>query len=118
MLKRVNRLKKRYQFSYVYKAGSHFSEKALVLYVTTSKTRDIKVGFAVTKKIGKATVRNLAKRRLREIVRKSLPNLKQNYNIIIVARENILNYSFEELSNQYSNLIKKADILKTNEENS
>ena len=118
MLSKVNRLKKRYQFNYVYKNGTHFSSSALVLYVTPSRTKSIKVGFSVTKKIGKATVRNLVKRRLREIVRNSLPNLKQNYNIIVVARENILNFSFEELSNQYSNLIKKADILKVNEENS
>ena len=115
MLKRVNRLRKRYQFSYVYKAGEHFSGKAVVLYATPSKTKCIKVGFAVTKKIGHAIKRNLFRRRLREIVRKSLPNLKQNYNIIVVARENILNFSFDELNNQYSNLIKKADILKDNE---
>ena len=118
MLSKVNRLKKRYQFNYISKNGTHLSTSAMVLYFLPSKTRSIKVGFAVTKKIGKATVRNLVKRRLREIVRKSLPNLKQNYNIIVVARENILNFSFEELSNQYLNLIKKADILKDNEENS
>ena len=44
MLKKVNRLRKRYQFSYVYKAGEHFSGRAMVLYKTTSKTKDIKVG--------------------------------------------------------------------------
>ena len=118
MLNKVNRLKKRYQFNYIYKNGTHLSSSAMVLYFLPSKTRSIKVGFAVTKKIGKATVRNLVKRRLREIVRKSLPNLKQNYNIIVVARENILNFSFDELNNQYSNLIKKADILKVDEKNS
>lgn len=115
MLNRVNRLKKRYQFNYIYKNGTHFSSSALVLYVLPSKTKSIKVGFAVTKKIGKATVRNFVKRRLREIVRKSLPSLKQNYNIIIVARENILNFSFEELSKEYNTLIKKADIVLNDE---
>ena len=118
MLKRVNRLKKRYQFSYVYKAGNHFSGKAMVLYATTSKTKDIKVGFAVTKKIGKAIKRNLVRRRLREIVKKQLPNLKQNYNIILVARDNVSNFSFEELSKQFSDLVKKAEILLEDEKNS
>lgn len=115
MLKRVNRLKKRYQFNYVYKNGSHVSSNAMVLYFLPSKTKSIKVGFAVTKKLGKATVRNLVRRRLREIVRISLPNLKQNYNIILVARENILNFSFDELQKEYNTLIKKADILLNNE---
>ena len=118
MLNKVNRLKKRYQFNYVYKNGTHFSKGALVLYLTTSKTKSIKVGFAVTKKIGKAVVRNLYRRRLREIVKKYLPNLKQNYNIIVVAKESITNFSFQELDKQFVELIKKAEILISDEENS
>ena len=112
MLKKVNRLKKRYQFSYVYKAGQHFSGKAMVLYATTSKTKDIKVGFAVTKKIGKATRRNLVRRRLREIVKKQLPNLKQNYNIIVVAKEGITDFDFAYLESEFVGLVKKAELIK------
>ena len=115
MLKKVNRLKKRYQFSYVYKAGQHFSGKAMVLYATTSKTKDIKVGFAVTKKIGHATKRNLVRRRLREIVKNQLQNLKQNYNIIVVAKDNITNARFDELANEFNKLIKKANLQKNEE---
>lgn len=111
MLSKVNRLKKRYQFNYIYKNGTHFTSSALVLYVATSRTKSIKVGFAVTKKLGKAVVRNTIKRRLREIVRNQLPNLKQNYNIIIVARENVANFSFEALSKQFLDLAIKADIV-------
>ncbi len=112
MLKRVNRLKKRYQFNYVYKAGEHFSGKAMVLYTTPSKTKNIKVGFAVTKKIGHATKRNLVRRRLREIVKKQLPNLKQNYNIIVVAKEGITEFGFSFLENEFVSLIKKAELNK------
>ncbi len=110
MLKKINRLKKRYQFNYVYRAGEHFSGKTVVLYATPSKTKSIKVGFAVTKKIGHAVVRNKVRRRLREIVQKYLPNLKQNYNIIIVARENILDFSFSQIENDFVKLICKAEL--------
>lgn len=110
MLKRVNRLKKRYQFNYVYKSGEHFSCEHLVLYVSSSKTKSIKVGFAVTKKVGHAVVRNKIRRRLREIVQKQLPNLKQNYNIIVVAKENIAGASFEKLSIEMNKLLKKANL--------
>lgn len=110
MLKKANRLKKRYQFSYVYKAGEHYSGKSMVLYCTPSKTKDIKVGFAVTKKIGYAFKRNLIKRRLREIVFKEIPNLKQQYNIIIVAKENIADFSFSELSSELQKLLVKAGL--------
>lgn len=112
MLKKVNRLKKRYQFNYVYRAGSCVSDRAILLYFTPSKTKFIKVGFAVTKKIGHATKRNLIKRRLREIVYPEISNLKQQYNIIIVAKESIFNFSFEEIKSEFHKLIAKADLLK------
>ena len=112
MLSRVNRLRKRYQFNYIYKNGTHFSSSALVLYVTPSKTKSIKVGFAVTKKIGKAVQRNAVRRRLREIVQKQLPNLKQNYNIIVVAKEGITDFDFAYLESEFVGLVKKAELIK------
>lgn len=118
MLKRENRLKKRYQYNYVYKVGKKVSGTAMTIYATTSKTKNIKVGFSVTKKVGKATRRNLARRRLREIVRKQLPNLKQNYNIIIVAKDNILSKSFAELSSEFESLLIKLELLNKSDEKS
>lgn len=115
MLKRVNRLRKRYQFNYVYKAGTHFSSDNLVLYLTPSKTKHIKVGIAVTKKIGHAVVRNRVRRQIRELIGALIPQLKQNCNIIIVAKNNITQASFAELSAQLNKLVKKADLF-ANEE--
>ncbi len=110
MLKKVNRLKKRYQFSYIYKAGTHYSSLNLVLYVTPSKTKSVKVGFAVNRKIGHAVQRNLVRRRLREIAYFEIPLLKRNYNLIIVAKENSKNASFDELKTEFHKLILKADL--------
>jgi len=117
MLKKINRLRKRYQYQYIYKSGTYISSKAVALHYTTSKTKNIKVGFAVTKKIGHAVVRNKIRRRLREILRKCLPNLKQNYNIIIVAKEQILDTDFNMLENQIVNLLKKANLIENDENN-
>ena len=115
MLKRINRLKKRYQFNYVYKSGEHFSGEHMVLYVVSSKTKNIKVGLAVTKKIGHAVVRNRVRRKLREIIKKQVPTLKQNYNIIVVARENISEASFDKLSAEFLKLLKKANLIQDEE---
>lgn len=115
MLNKINRLKKRYQFSYVYKYGEHVSGNYIVLYFTTSKTKTIKVGFAVTKKVGHAVVRNKIRRRLREIVKNQLQNLMQNYNIIVVAKDNITNARFDELVNEFNKLTKKAQLIKNEE---
>lgn len=115
MLKRENRLKKRYQYNYVYRAGSKASGNAITLFASASKTKNIKVGFSVTKKVGKATRRNLARRRLREIVQKQLPKLKQNFNIIVVAHENILSFDFATISNEFEKLVKKLGLYKNEE---
>ena len=117
MLKKINRLKKRYQFQYIYKEGKFISEKAVTLHYVASKTKNIKIGFAVTKKIGHAIKRNLIRRRLREIMKKNLPLLKQNYNIIIVAKEQIIETEFINLEKQILNLLKKADLLNYDEKN-
>ena len=110
MLKKINRLKKRYQFNYVYKSGEHYSSEHLVLYVSPSKTKSIKVGFAVTRKVGHAVVRNKIRRRLREIVKIQLPNLKQNYNIIVVAKENVSEASFDKLNLEFNKVLNKANL--------
>lgn len=115
MLKKQNRLKKRYQFNYVYKQGVKYSGKSIAVYVLPSKTKKIKIGFAVTKKIGHAVKRNLIRRRLREIVYFEIPEMKQNYNLIIVAKDDIESFSFLEIKNEFHNLIVKADLI--NEKN-
>ena len=50
-------------------------------------------------------------------MKKNLPLLKQNYNIIIVAKEQIIETEFINLEKQILNLLKKADLLNYDEEN-
>lgn len=115
MLKKVNRLRKHYQYNYVYRQSVRYSGKAMTIYVSPSKTKNIKIGFAVTKKVGHAVVRNLIRRRLREVVFKSIPSLKQNYNLILSAKDGIENYTFAELDAEFQKLVSKADLF--NEKN-
>ena len=111
MLRRENRLKKKYQYNYIYKYAKFYPGKCMVLYALPSNTRNIKVGFAVGKKVGGAVQRNLTRRRLREIVRKYIPSLKQNYNIIVLAKENILQTTFAEQEIDFKNLLDKAELI-------
>ena len=69
MLSSVNRLKKRKEFAYLYNHGTAKHTANLTLVYNQTKSRALKIGFSVAKKIGKAHVRNLVKRRLRAILR-------------------------------------------------
>ena len=101
-----HRLKKKKQFTYIYKKGKRVSNKFLTLFVLTSKYKSYKIGYSVSKKIGKATVRNKVKRRLKEIVRlSSLP--QSNCNYVLMAREGIENLDFKNLEKQVKDIFSK-----------
>lgn len=111
MLKREYRLRKKYMFNYCYKVGKVVHSKSTILYFTPSKNKNIKVGISVSKKVGTAVKRNRARRVIRSAITPFLDSLKANYNIIIVARENILSFSFKDLSNQILYMLKKAELM-------
>ena len=101
-----HRLKKDKQFSYIYKKGLRKSTRFLTLFKTESKFSSYKIGYSVSKKIGKANVRNKVKRRLKEIVR--LSNFPKEYcNYILMAKEGIENLTFIELKNQVKEIFSK-----------
>ena len=91
-----HRLKKNKQFTYLYKKGKRSFTKHLILYSIQSKFKDYKIGYSVSKKIGKANIRNRVKRRMKEIVRTN--SFAKGYNnYVIVAKEGIELLSFEAL---------------------
>ena len=101
-----HRLKKKKQFAYIYRKGTRKSTRYLTLFAIPSKFFAYKIGYSVSKKIGKATVRNKVKRRLKEIVRTSdFP--KKNTNYVLMAREGIETLSFVELQNQVKEIFNK-----------
>ena len=60
-------LKKNKEFNYIYKKGERVSTEHFTLFVVKSKYEKFKIGFSVSKKLGKANKRNKLKRRLKEI---------------------------------------------------
>ena len=110
MLSKQFRLKKKYQFNYVYRVGKSFSGKLLVLYYTPSKNTNVKVGISVSKKIGHAVVRNRTKRRIREAVYPNLIKLKPNFNLVLIAKNAIVDASFDAITSELKYLLKKANL--------
>lgn len=94
-----HRLKKKKQFSYIYKKGKRKSSKFLTLFYVESKYNNYLIGYSINKAIGKANVRNKLKRRLREIVRTS-GYAKNYFNYVLLTRSGIENLSYMELENE------------------
>jgi len=108
-----HRLKKNSQFNYIYRKGQRVSSKHFVLFMVKSKYPTYKIGYGITKKIGKAWKRNLLRRRLKEIVR--INGLAQNgRNYILQAREAAGDIEFNILQEEILKLFEKGKRLENN----
>ena len=108
MLKQVNRLKSKRAYTATYNNKNVVSNEIIILYagkIKTDKNCPTRVGFVVSKKVHKRAVkRNKIKRLIRENVRLMLKNqelveLNSYQSLIFMAKENILDKSFEEIRN-------------------
>ena len=105
------RLRKNSQFQYVYRRGRNAGAKELsVIYLHSAKTR---VGFSVSKKIGKAVVRNLVKRRLRAAFTQELPQIKPGL-YIIVARAPAADATYKSLRKTLQYCLRKHGLYQEN----
>jgi len=103
----VHRLRKNAQFNFIYKKGERVSSENFTLFVVKSKFESYKIGFSISKKLGKANKRNLLKRRLREIVK--ISNIPSFCNYVLLARENAVNLEFETLKKEVKSLFEKYE---------
>jgi ribonuclease P protein component len=104
-MERRYRLQKNRAFQYVYRRGQSVACRDLVLL--SAPGRQKKVGFSVSKKVGKAVTRNRVKRRLRECFRPLLGDVKTGL-YVIVARPSAAEATFQSLQKDVRYLLRKA----------
>ena len=110
MLKKEYRLRKNADFRKVYRSAKSVSTRYLVLYPKMKKGESIRIGFSISKKVGKANVRNLYKRRLREIVRKNMHHIKPGCDLIILTRVPVVDLGYQELEKNVKYLLRKSGV--------
>lgn len=111
MLARELRLRKRQDFDSVYKKGKSYSCKYLKVYVLNTDLPRQRYGFSISKKVSKKAVeRNKLKRQLSFVIREELKSLKNGTDVIFVIRNVILDLSFNDMKNNVTELLKKANL--------
>ena len=84
-------------FTRLYRRGKKSVSNEMVLYVLKGKEEYSRIGYSISKKIGKAVVRNRIKRKLREIFRSRKDRFNDNYDIVIVVRKNSVDATYQRL---------------------
>ena len=107
MLPRRHRLTRSRDFTRARRFGRSASSPLVALYVLPVRSPDARVGFSVSKKVGKATVRNRVKRRMREAVRHQLPRIRPGQDLVFIARPAAAEATYHELAVVIDSLLRK-----------
>ncbi len=108
MLPKVNRLTRPKDFARVRRFGRSSGSQLLVLYALPTNSLDRRIGFSVSKRVGKATIRNRVKRRLREAVRIQLATVPPGFDLVFIARPPSAEATYKQLDETVAYLLRKS----------
>jgi len=111
-MRAINRLKKNEDFRRVYRKKRSMANRLLIIYILENKYEYNRVGFTVSKKVGKSVIRNRVKRLLRESYRLNEEKILQGYDIIFIARNTASKASYREIENAMMHLFKKMKLVR------
>lgn len=112
-LPRPWRLTRRGEFDAVRRRGKSLAASRLVLsyWQDESLPGDPKVGLIVPKGAGGAITRNLTKRRLRELLRHSFSDLPRHCHVVVIARRQAENATWDGLEKDWRWLVRKTGLI-------
>jgi len=102
-------LTKRAQYVLVYRKGSTYIDRLIVMKALPNGLDLSRYGFSVTKKVGKAVQRNRLKRLLRQIVGSQL--LKSGWDIVFIVRRRAVDADYHQLEKAVAGLLSRARLL-------
>lgn len=79
-------MKKNRDFQVVYKNGTSYANKYLVMYVLRNQQKKNRLGISVSKKVGNSVVRHRVTRLVRESYRLNEELFQLGYDIVVIAR--------------------------------
>ena len=96
-------------YRYVYRRGKASPSRNLVLIHL--KSRDVRIGFSVSGKVGNAVTRNRIRRWLREDVRRLRGRMKCG-RYVFIARPSIVQVPHADVTRELEKLLARARLLK------
>ena len=104
-------------FQIIYKKGKSYANKYLIMYVLNNKEEENRLGISVSKKVGNSVVRHRITRLIRESYRLQKEKFQSGYDIVVIARSNAKDKSYDEIESALLHLGKLHNILEESLEN-
>ena len=104
-------LKKHKDFELVYKEHNSLANRFLVMYIRDNGYLKNRIGISVSKKVGNSVVRHRITRLIRESYRLNETLFRRSIDIVVVARKNAKDISYEDIKNSLIHLGGKHNII-------
>ena len=103
-------LKENHVFRRLYHRGNSAANRYLVFYCRPNGSKQSRLGFTVSTKLGHAVVRNRVRRRLREIYRLHEAEFKPGDDLVVVARSASVDAEFSALEQAFLQLARRLSL--------
>ncbi len=110
-MKKTVTIKENHIFRRMYGKGRSAVTPFLVLYCRRNRLGHNRLGVTVSTKLGGAVVRNRARRRLREVYRLAQPEMRQGYDIVLVARSRAVDGPYQRLTGAFYRACQELDLM-------
>ena len=108
-------LRKNWDFQLVYKKGTSYANRYLVMYVLKNQLNRNRIGISVSKKVGNSVVRHHLTRLIRESYRLNEEKFACGYDMIVIVRVSGKEQGFRSLESALLHLGKLHKILRSEE---
>ena len=105
-MKVINRIKASDDFALAIKKGRAQRNQSFVIHYRPNEYTYTRVGISVSSKLGNAVVRNLVKRQIRSMFDSLIDYNSQSFDIVIIAKANFLNRSYDDNKQLLQELLK------------
>ena len=104
-------LRRKKDFDRLYKRGKSFGSRYVVLFFIKNDFPYTRRAFLASKKVGNSVRRNRARRLMKESHRKFRGNIKEGYDILFIARNNVNGSKCQDVEKSIKEVLSRAKLL-------